>query len=143
MIVFESLRRMIELKRIVALCAVPFALTACSTSSEVFDCEAGKGIGCKSISHVNRMVNKGQLGYDPELDGVNNITAPVLASSTSPGGDELGQIVLSDNTTVNRVSEQHLRVWMAPFQDEQGNLHEATVVHTVLKPGYWQLTPRA
>jgi hypothetical protein len=50
---------------------------------------------------------------------------------------------LADGITVQRIQEEPLRVWMAPFQDDQGNLHESCVIHTMLKPGYWQMGKRA
>ena len=118
-------------------------LSGCSTTSEVFECEAGKGIGCKSISEVNKMVDNGKVANNEESDSLET-AAPVfvqnkLGSGTNPvDGNE---IVLFDQITVSRVQEAPLRVWIAPFQDEQGNLHEGSVIHTVIRPGYWQLTP--
>ena len=119
-------------------------LSGCSTSSEVFECEAGKGIGCKSISEVNKMVDQGQVGGNgDELQPLKTV-APVFAQNKLNSGVmpmDGNEIVLSDQTTVSRVQEAPLRVWIAPFQDEQGNLHEGSVIHTVIRPGYWQLTP--
>ena len=127
--------------------SMAFMLSACSTSSEVFECEAGKGVGCKSISTVNKMVEQGKLNNNDEPD-----SSPAIAPVFAPNGQfsntlapefstDRQEIVLSDQTTVNRVREEHLRVWVAPFQDDQGNLHEGSVIHTVIRPGYWQLTP--
>lgn len=92
-------------------------LSGCSTN-ESFDCKAGTGIGCKSITEVNQLVDQGDFGED-----------------RPPSGQSL--IAFAEDRTVQRVQEQHLRVWIAPFQDEHGNLHEDSTVHTVLKPGYW------
>jgi conjugal transfer pilus assembly protein TraV len=122
-------------------------LAGCSTNSEVFECEAGKGIGCKPISEVNRMVDQGRLGSHLSHDEPDSLKplAPVLAQNNLTSEtkvSDMKDIVLSDHTTVNRVQEEHLRVWVAPFQDDQGNLHEGSVIHTVIRPGYWQLTPR-
>jgi len=126
----------------VHLIALSF-LSGCSTTSEVFECEAGKGIGCKSISEVNKMVDTGKLAHNDEHDFLKAV-APVFekytpATETREAG--LNEIVLSDQTMVSRVQEAPLRVWIAPFQDEQGNLHEGSVIHPVIRPGYWQLTP--
>jgi conjugal transfer pilus assembly protein TraV len=119
-------------------------LSGCSTTSEVFECEAGKGIGCKSISEVNKMVDQGQVERNSdELHSLKTV-APVFAQSNLSAGErpvDGNETVLSDQTTVKRVTEDPLRVWIAPFQGEQGNLHEGSVVHTVIRPGYWQLTP--
>lgn len=135
------------------------SLGGCSTTSETFDCKEGKGVGCKSISEVNQMVDQGALG-DGALGAGSSVSimplpAPVISAGPlegkilqiSEGGDSqqggnLPQGVdprLVDGVHVYRISEEHLRVWMAPFQDDQGNLHEGSVIHTVLKPGYWRL----
>jgi conjugal transfer pilus assembly protein TraV len=118
-------------------------LSGCSTTSEVFECEAGKGIGCKSISEVNKMVDNGKLANNEEPDFLKTV-APIFAQNKLSSGTnpvDGSEIILSDQTTVNRIKEDHLRVWIAPFQDDQGNLHEGSVIHTVIRPGYWQLTP--
>ena len=120
-------------------------LSGCSTTSEVFECEAGKGIGCKSVSEVNKMVDNGKLTNNEEPDSF-KVSAPVFeknAPITAMREAGLNEIVLSDQTLVSRVREEHLRVWIAPFQDEQGNLHEGSVVYTVIRPSYWQLTPNS
>lgn len=124
------------------------SLCACSTTSETFDCPAGKGVGCKSISAVNHMVNQGEQPHAPlgslEERGVQFITplsAPVISidSPRVEAVSEQTEIPLSNAIAVHRIQEEHLRVWIAPYQDAQGNLHEGSIVHTVLKPGSWQV----
>ena len=129
------------LKNLLTL-AIGFLLPGCSTTSETFDCKAGKGVGCKSISQVNKMVDEGSLSLEKEGSAYAPISTPVITPTSllpdSPSS--LGQdIALSDDMVVHRIREEHLRVWIAPFQDQQGNLHEGTMVHTVLKPGFWQI----
>ncbi len=128
-------------------------LNACSTTSETFDCPTGKGVGCKSISEVNQMVdqveNRGSLASDVEKGKqsiVLPLSAPIMATDPliverDKAAKDTLSVPLSDDMAVHRVSEEHLRVWIAPFQDEHGNLHEGSVIHTVLKPGYWRLNP--
>jgi conjugal transfer pilus assembly protein TraV len=125
-----------------------FNLCACSTTSETFDCPAGKGVGCKSISAVNHMVNQEDQLHAPlgslEERGVQFITplsAPVISVS-SPGveaASDHAETPLSHTMAIHRIQEEHLRVWIAPYQDTHGNLHEGSIVHTVLKPGSWQV----
>ncbi len=93
-------------------------------------------MGCKSISEVNHMVDKGQLkSYVEDKE----LPKPLYSSQ----GQSPSPIVMGDEGMIQRVSEQHLRVWIAPYQDEQGNFHEASVIHTVIKPGYWQLLEKS
>ena len=114
-------------------------LSGCSTTSETFDCKVGKGVGCKSISEVNKMVDEGSLGSETERNAHTPLSAPVITAVSLSPGSQGSDIALSDDLVVHRIREEHLRVWIAPFQDRQGNLHEGTVVHTVLKPGFWQI----
>jgi conjugal transfer pilus assembly protein TraV len=107
-------------------------LSGCTSNNELFDCPAGKGMGCKSISEVNRMVDQGyfERSSDEEAGSLKAL-APVAMTSedisqTPPGG-------------IERIPEQNLRLWIAPFQDEMGNFHEESAIHTVVRQGRWKL----
>jgi len=125
-------------------------LGACSTTSETFDCKAGSGVGCKSISEVNQMIDEQVRGKETAGNKqsmllpqqTESFPTPII-SQNPPKIENLRAspmtAPLSEYTTVQRVPEEYLRVWISPFQDEYGNLHEGSVIHTVLKPGYWQL----
>ena len=110
-------------RTIIMLCGL--LLTGCSVTKETFDCKYSKGVGCRSITEVNTMLNDGKLN----LSG-SNMVKPKNAPIKDP--------FQTDNRIVQRVTEQHLRVWVAPHEDEQGNFHEETKVHTVLRTGFWQ-----
>lgn len=108
-------------------------LTGCATSKENFDCQYGKGVGCRSITEVNTLVNEGKLG---ENDPINpRSKSPAKLSDVSISSD----FTSADSMIVQRVTEEHLRIWFAPFQDKQGHFHEASIIHTVLRPGFWQV----
>ena len=113
-------------------------LTACSSASESFDSEATKGVGAKSISEVNAMIDQGKIdGLKSEVDQ-GSVVAPVVVQTPVPIANH-EMIVLSDNSVIQRQPEQHMRIWFAPFQDINGNFHEASVVHTLLRPSFWQV----
>jgi conjugal transfer pilus assembly protein TraV len=122
-----------------------FLLSGCSTTSETFDCKEGKGVGCKSITEVNRMVDQGMLrdGNLGEGGSVSTMPPPpsiILADYPDENNvKKPAGFTFSDGIVVQRIQDEPLRVWMAPFQDDQGNLHEASIIHTVLKPGYWSV----
>jgi len=98
-------------------------LIGCQVSKENFDCQYAKGVGCRSITEVNGMINDGKLAVKDT-----KMTAVPIKST----------VLNSDNIKVQRITEEHLRVWLAPHQDNQGHFHEAAVIHSVLKPGFWQ-----
>jgi len=119
------------IKNILALSVVAL-LSACSITKETFDCSYGKGVGCRSITEVNTMVNNGNLV------GANSTKTSKLA--VTPAASIKSEVISSDKMVVNRVTEQHLRIWIAPHQDEHGHFHEGAVVHTVLRSGFWKIT---
>ena len=112
---------------------VCLCLSGCTTPKSSFDCSYGKGIGCHSITEVNDMVNKGDFDKTSLKQAPSGIDNQKLHSIDSR------QILSSDTSIVQRVTEEHLRVWVAPFQDEQGQFHEGSVIHAVLRPGFWQV----
>lgn len=125
---------------------LPFlGFTACSTASESFDTEATKGVGAKSISEVNRMIDRGDISGVKGDDQGTKAISPFVSTAPLPPVS-LTPIVLSDNTVIHRQAEQVMRIWVAPFQDQQGNFYEASVVHTVHRPSFWSaqlLAPQA
>ena len=45
--------------KIMILCGL--LLTGCAVTKETFDCKYSKGVGCRSITEVNTMLNDGKL----------------------------------------------------------------------------------
>ena len=116
--------------KFVSIIVVLQGLGGCAKISGTFDCPYGKGVGCRSITEVNQMVNDGKLSSDSQA----SLQSPIVTSNKPHA------IALADKAKVHRMKEEHLKVWVAPFEDEQGNFHEDSVIHTVLKPGSWQLS---
>lgn len=104
------------------LCVGVLCLTGCSSVSETFDSAPGQGVGAKPITVVNHMVNEGQL---------KGSALPVKESYQSVSGHTLAP------ASMERLPEKTIQVWLAPYVDAQGNLHEASRVHTVLQPSRW------
>lgn len=117
------------------LLPILFLLAACSSASEHFDSEATQGVGVKSLSEVNAMIDQGKLAGIP-VEGATAVAPQVVAK---PSSSALATILLSDQSLAQRQPEQHLRIWIAPFQDNQGNFHEGSIVHTLQRPSFWQM----
>lgn len=80
-------------------------LTGCATYNETFDCEPSKGVGCNSLSQVNRMVDEGALPFSEEKLV---IPRPLMAS------------------------QGKLRVWIAGHTGAEVITHEPSVVYVPL-----------
>lgn len=136
------------LKKSTLLLSFALLFSGCTSYNENFECPVGKGIGCKSVTEVKKQLDQGKIDI-PEsstesymrTNGAHLSSAPLLVNQTNlPSSSiDVQSIVLSDQTVVQRGSEKQLRVWIAPYQDVHGNLHEASVVHSVIQPGYWHV----
>ena len=113
----------------VSLILVIPALSACAKVQSGFDCPFGKGVGCRSITQVNQMVD------DEKFDELK--IAKGKHKTLAVKKDDRGESVSLAQTKIQRMQEEHLTVWIAPFEDERGNFHEDSVIHTVIKPGAW------
>ncbi len=135
----------------VRILAVLALLSGCASHmNEEFDCPAGKGMGCQSVTEVKKKLNQGQISV-PETTteayqrgGSGSLAAPLVMNATRLStGEALEPVSFIDSNgmMIQRTPEKPLRVWIAPYQDQEGNLREASVVHTVVRPGYWQMNP--
>ena len=129
------------------LLALSAILSGCSTPNETFDCPAGQGVGCRSISKINQDIDNGSILKDESLKGESveeglqtRGTAPVISQVADTRVFDISnpqEIILSDKSVIQRGREEHLRVWIAPHQDAEDNFHEGIVVHTIIRPSYW------
>lgn len=109
-------------------------VSACTVGHEDFECpNDSAGYGCKSIKQVHELVNN-----KTSDKVITPVVSPVVGSISAQKLDT-NTVSYSDAAMVDRTREEKLRIWIAPFQDEQGNFHEPSVIHTVIRPSYWQM----
>ena len=119
---------------------VLLGLSGCSSLYEdSFECPAGSGVSCRSISEVHEMVNRGEVGQKESfLSPLEDQGSASQASETllSPFKEEQ----LSKDASRKKVSrrpEKTLRVWLAPHLEESGIWSGERYVYTVIEPGAW------
>lgn len=101
------------MKIIISFIAFSILLTGCSNLNSQFDCPMRPGVHCESLDQVNSRVDRGEIAYESRL----------ISSSSV------------------RRHETVLPVWIAPYEDTDGNYHQASEVYAIVKPGYWQGHP--
>ena len=94
-------------------------LNSCSTYSNNFDCKAGTGVGCKSLSHVNKMVNEGWLG-DIEESGCINCNQELPTENNK-------------DLVKNVNKDQVIKIWFAPY--EENNVQKGEQIIELVKNG--------
>jgi len=140
-----------------ALLFIPLLLSGCATPK--YACGVPDGIGCKSLSEVQRMAKDGTLKQRSapnnrgEESTVKKHTArsdvEKLAAGTKPTPHSEPDIaapprILPEVITVTPgapilIPPRTLRVWVARWPDEDGTLHDETYLYLKLDNGRWAM----
>lgn len=106
-------------------------LTGCSSMNSSFDCPNKAGVNCKSMDQINTMVDSGQLptaGCSSCCSSANDKSADFTPYPTT--------ISYSPGQPI-RYGESVQRIWVAPFEDNDGNYHQDSMMYSVVKGGHW------
>lgn len=121
--------------------AVAIALSGCASMSglDAFDsygCKAPEGVSCISVSGTYANSNPGgRLSRGPSAPAKSPGDAPAIYGAASVA---LAQPAAPGSTTnAIRSNPRLLRVWIAPWEDSDGDLHEEGYVHMVVDNGRW------
>jgi conjugal transfer pilus assembly protein TraV len=114
----------------------PLFLTACmGVYDDEFDCGVGKGVGCRSISQVNEMVNQGQVPLKETEESEEDTTINIEAMPS------LEPLAAQQGIKVKRIPEKTVRIWVAPHEAQDGSFVEESYVNLVIEPGRWVNIP--
>lgn len=121
-----------------AITAMLFAiLTGCaSTGSGSFSCPSPSAGQCKPIDEVDAMVSHGDIGHGTIAGSPRLTTAGNYGNFSTP----YPAAVITPNAPL-RLQEQVMAVWIAPFQDNDGNYHEPSTIYAVVTDGAWTGNP--
>ena len=126
------------------LFTLPIVLSGCATAN--YACGVADGIGCKPLSEVHRMAQDGSLktpavpdnrdpvAHDQDEDDFNDADAPHTPST--PTRRSAGLATVTPGTPL-LIPPRTLRVWVAPWPDEDGTLHDETYLYLRLDNGHW------
>lgn len=115
------------------------ALSGCASTmsgvggTENYACKAPEGAMCTSVSGVyaNSVHGMPMPGKPPEKKPP--VVAPVIYGATSIAPDKPAAV----SVTSIRSNPRVLRLWIAPWEDSDGDLHEEALVHVVVDTGRW------
>ena len=127
------MRQVLGLAAIVALGLTGCAGTLTGLEGESkFACKAPDGVTCSSLSgiYANAVANnlpalrkerKGRSAFcDPTKEGA-------ITGQAASSGDPL------------RMQPKVLRIWIAPWEDTDGDLHDQSYLYVVANPGRWAI----
>lgn len=119
------------MKKILLLIVMTHLLAACSTMNSSFDCPNKAGVSCKSLDQINNMVDSGQLQGRTQMSFYDNNQAenPEFQSFPTMTSYVPGAPI--------RYGETVQRIWIAPYEDNEGNYHQDNLIYAIMKGGHW------
>ena len=136
---------------------IPIVLTGCANmsgldASSSFSCKAAPGVTCQSISGVEQNAHAGNLPFQraPETE---TPTADAAAKSEPAeakkvpayeSAEKKGKVSPKDMSAAYsgmpvRQPPLVLRIWMAPYEDDAGDLHDQSYLYTMVHSGKWMI----
>ena len=122
---------------VLAMLVAMATLGGCASSmsglggSESLSCKAPEGVICTSVSGV--YANAATIAS--KSAPLTTPTVPVLYSANAVALSKDKPATPSSN--VVRSSPRVLRLWIAPWEDGDGDLHEESTVHVLIDNGRW------
>jgi conjugal transfer pilus assembly protein TraV len=104
-----------------------FTLFGCTTMNDQFSCPMKPGVMCQSLDQVNAKIDNGDIKHFSATSKI------PLQINTEPV-----TVTTNRESPPVRVPETLMPVWIAPYEDSRGNYHEASVIWTIVKSGYWR-----
>ncbi|MDP1975939.1 MAG: TraV family lipoprotein [Alphaproteobacteria bacterium] len=124
--------------RFFLVCFVSFLCSACGVHNDHFDCPPKPGLGCKSISEVNALVNKAGSNKDiltGNIDPKTGSIAPICDSSSKVcrvSSEFHPYDPIIGGARNNQALSDSMKIWFAPYKDEDGNYFESNFVFSTL-----------
>jgi conjugal transfer pilus assembly protein TraV len=127
---------------------LPFVV-GCSASGldakSSFACKAPDGVTCMSVTGVYATSRANALpGQQPAIPDRGAGTAPTPAPSQATGGEQAtAASVLRGPAPASgaplRSPPRVLRIWVAPYEDSDGDLRDQSHIYVTVDPGAWQI----
>lgn len=108
--------------------------SACSSGK--FDCPVGEGIFCKPVSEVDRMADRGSFSKENRKQTKGQKKRFFKKKHGSLKEKNI-KLLKADLNPPERIPDQVLQVWVAPFETADGVYHQPARMNVVVKKGHW------
>lgn len=125
---------MINLK-IILITLLGLTLGGCSAYQEHFKCKAQPGLGCSSITEVNNLVNQGWPSNDARKKEVHKKESFFSRLFKRKSANSSQSCSTCHSESLKGLSNPHpntLRIWMAPYQDNN-TYHDEQFVYSTMQ----------
>lgn len=125
--------------------ALALILTGCSSvlsgvgGKDTYACKAPPGAMCTSISgvHANTSLGGTRPVRVPEQKGASFTRPTPWGTTTPPDSAPRNAASATGSASALRSPPRLLLIWIAPWEDSDGDLHEAAFLHVVVDSGRW------
>lgn len=114
--------QVMAISKLIITVSLVLIITGCTSMNSEFDCPNKPGVTCRSLDQVNSMIDKNMIGNDDAINKSGTTKTCGACSYTN-------KIV---NHKQSYVDEDKVRVWVAPYQDINGNYHEESIIRAVV-----------
>ena len=128
----KTMKKFVILKQSTFIFCTLF-LSGCAGMNSSFDCDVGSGGKCVPMHHINKMANYG--AFTEKSLKANNLKPTEVK--------DMGAKQKIYGTLPIRSNEEIQQIWIGPYEDANGNYHEASSVYSVIKKGRWSSDPVA
>ena len=120
-------------------------IAGCASTSSDFECPNPGSVMCKRLDQVDQMADRGEItanqdgtGETADTDGQSDHVVTLSNDPNAAFGNFSSPYPISFQPgTPLRYGETVMRIWIAPYEDKEGNYHQQSYVDTVIKPGHW------
>lgn len=131
--------------RLLSASLVMLLVGCASAGSSSFTCPSPSTGMCSSVGTVDTMVKTGQLNNSSHQSGSDTQAASTNTSSGATGNFGNFSTPFPDSVITPgaplRIQEEIMPIWIAPYQDKEGNYHDAATLYTIVHPGTWAGDP--
>lgn len=125
----------------------PLLISGCSSMSGLdasgsFSCKAAPGVNCQSISGVHQNASAGNLPFQrDELTATKTNDGEKVAYGSPKSDSKVSPRDMKAQYSGMPVRQPPLvlRVWMAPYEDDGGDLHDQAYFYTMVHSGKWMI----
>jgi len=125
--------KMLKIIKCVSAGVMLVGIAGCSSMgmNNKFSCGVGEGLGCKSVSEVNNIVDNSHISDGAIEHGSTKKEKASYETLSYVNGYTYGN-------SPSRYPEKKIKIWFAPHIDEHDNFVEEMVVYSVVKDAYWK-----
>lgn len=106
------------------------------TGNEKFACKAPDGVSCTSVSGVYANAQQNNL---PALQARARADTSAPATDAAPARPGTSALPVMAAGMPIRSQPRMLRIWVAPWRDEDDALHDQSYLYMMIDPGQWQV----